>query len=103
MRNKTVSFDLLQNTVGTQEAAADNRAELKKMSVAVHFALRHELTDRQKCCVSLYYFEGRKIPEIARMLGLNKSTVSRHLKKGRAAMKRVVSYACFGRPGGPFS
>lgn len=93
MRRKILSFNLMEEYIGTKEEyISDNKKDLKKMSAAVHFALENELTDRQKTCIDLYYFKNYKIPDIAKMLDINKSTVSRHLAKGRFAIKKTVEY-----------
>ncbi len=44
------------------------------------------LTPRQRQVVELYYYECLTMTEIARRLGLNPSTVSRHLKSARGRL-----------------
>lgn len=44
-------------------------------------AIKTQLTHRQTQVMLLYYFEGKNITEIAQELGLNKSTVSRTLRR----------------------
>lgn len=46
----------------------------------------YSLTERQREIVRLYHFEGYKMPEIAELLGLTKSAISRHLS---TAMKNL--------------
>lgn len=93
MRTKILSFNLLEQYLGNKtDDISDNKNQIKKMSAAVHLALENELTNRQKTCIELYYFQNYKIPEIAKELNLNKSTVSRHLAKGRFAIKKTVEY-----------
>lgn len=43
--------------------------------------IKTQLTHRQTQVMLLYYFEGKNITEIAQELGLNKSTVSRTLRR----------------------
>lgn len=64
----------------------------KKMLCALKKAARGELTDRQKECVALYYARGFSQAETAERLGIAVSTVSRHLKKARARLRRVLEY-----------
>jgi len=45
----------------------------------VKAVIESHLTPRQQQIITLYYFQGRTQEEIARLLGLTQSTVSRHL------------------------
>ena len=54
--------------------------------------ISEELTDRQRQLVELYYFEGENIPTIAKRLGINRSTVSRGLKRARICIGRFMGY-----------
>ncbi len=95
MRTKLLNFHDLEKYLGTESyEISDNSRQMRRMSSAVRLAINCELTNRQQTCITLYYFERESIPVIARKLGINKSTVSRHLTKGRNTIKKVVSYAC---------
>ena len=54
---------------------------------------RTELTERQAEMMHLYYDMGMSIPQIAREKGLNKSSVSRTLARGRERLKRYLQYS----------
>ena len=56
-------------------------------------ALREELTARQAQMVKLYYVEQHTMRDIAAMLGVNPSTVSRTLKSAREKLKRCLRYS----------
>ena len=45
--------------------------------------ISEELTERQRQMITLYYFDKANIPQIAEMLGVNRSTVSRTISRGR--------------------
>lgn len=51
-----------------------------------------ELTQRQRQCLSLYYYEGLTMPEIALELGINKSSVSRAIGRAKARIERSMKY-----------
>jgi DNA-binding transcriptional ArsR family regulator len=51
----------------------------KKMTPVVHEMIDSELTTRQREVVTLYYFLGKTQEDIAAILDLSQSTVSRHL------------------------
>ena len=51
------------------------------------------LTPRQRQVLDLYYDRGMTIPRIAEELGLNRSTVSRTLRRARDRLFRYLRYA----------
>lgn len=55
-------------------------------------ALDRELTPRQKQMVKLYYIEQLKMREIAAILGVNPSTVTRTLQIARAKLEAALGY-----------
>jgi len=56
-------------------------------------ALREELTERQQQMVELYYIRQYTMRDIAKMLGVNPSTVSRTLKAAREKLRRCLKYS----------
>ncbi len=51
-----------------------------------------ELTPIQREVVTAYYFQGLSIPQIARERGVNKSTVSRALRRGEERLRKCLKY-----------
>ena len=58
----------------------------------MRLAIEEELTARQQEMVSMYYLQQLSMPEIAKLLGVNVSTVSRTIKRGRIRLKRCLRY-----------
>lgn len=58
-----------------------NRREREEYRRFLYRAIKTQLTHRQTQVMLLYYFEGKNITEIAQELRLNKSTVSRTLRR----------------------
>ncbi len=54
--------------------------------------IQHELTQIQREVLTAYYFQEMTIPEIAQMRGVNKSTISRTLKRAEMRMQRCLKY-----------
>ena len=52
--------------------------------------LNNNLTKTQKCYIIEYYKDEMTVTEIARRHGVNKSTVSRTLKRAREKLKRAI-------------
>lgn len=75
--------------------SGDNSRQNAVLKRVLHRVIDNELTHRQKEIVSLYYFHNKNILEISKDLGINKSTVSRHLSRARERIKRVLRYGYF--------
>ena len=73
----------------------DGNVKREQIIRAVNRAIRNELTERQRDCLTLYYFGDQTVEEIAQQYHLNRSTVSRHLKSARLRLKRVLQYCLY--------
>ena len=58
----------------------------------VQRVIREELTDLQRQTLIAYYFQEQTIPEIAAQRGVNKSTVSRTLRRAESKLRRYLRY-----------
>ena len=65
-----------------------NENSRDKMKKILSMAVLNELTERQRICIVDYYLNGKKEKEIAKELGVNSSTVSRHIMKARDKLRR---------------
>ena len=98
MRHKQLSFDLMEQYLGSDAGMpplsrdSDDDLEYRRMVRVIQRAVDGELTDRQRECVRLYYYEGRKMAEVAVILGIQTPAVSRHLKKARSRLENVLCY-----------
>lgn len=64
----------------------------EKMKKILSLAVINELTDKQRKCITDYYLNGKKEKDIAKELGVNSSTVSRHIAKAKEKLKHIASY-----------
>ena len=71
---------------------SDNRPERERMKRILSRAIKHELTDRQRDCVTMYYLEGMKMKDIAQAMHLSRSTVTRHIQSATRKLRKVASY-----------
>ena len=76
-----------------QANAPDNQEQLDRLRRNLRLARQKELTPRQKEILDLYYDHGMTVPQIARSLELNRSTVSRTLKRAMRRLYRCLQYA----------
>ncbi len=58
----------------------------------VQQVIRNELTPLQQYTLTAYYFQKLTIPQIAEDRGVNKSTVSRTLKRAEDKLRRYLRY-----------
>lgn len=79
-------------TVWLREHAADNADQLARLRRNLRQAREQELTPRQREMLELYYEGGLNMPQIAALLGVNRSTVSRTLRRARERLYRCLRY-----------
>ena len=58
----------------------------------VQRVIREELTDLQRQTLLAYYFQEQTSPQIAAERGVNKSTVSRTLRRAEEKLRRYLKY-----------
>lgn len=69
-----------------------NTAELSRLKRNLILAMREEVTPKQRQALLLYYADGLNMREIGAMLGVDKSTVSRTIKRGERRLQRCLRY-----------
>ena len=74
-------------TVWLRDHAEDNSEQLERLRRGLRRAREQELTPRQREMVFLYY------DRIAQKLGVNRSTVSRTVKRAKQRLYRCLRYA----------
>ena len=58
----------------------------------VQRVMEEELTELQRQTLTAYYIQEMTIPEIAAQRGVNKSTVSRTLRRAEGKLRRYLRY-----------
>lgn len=76
-----------QFSADCEENAAQNLAKM------IHAAIQYELTDSQRTYFTAYYLDGLTMDEIGELHGVNKSTVSRTVKRAMDRVERVLKYS----------
>lgn len=77
-----------------QKTGSVNSREVARMRALMLTALEKELTPLQKICLTEYIMHGTKQKAIAASLGLNPSTVCRHIAAGMKKLKHAAAYYC---------
>ncbi len=78
--------------VYARDMAQDNSEEHSRLKRNLVRALREDVTERQREFLLLYYGQGMNMREIGEKLGVDKSTVSRTIKRGEARLRRCLRY-----------
>ena len=73
---------------GYQGPRLPREVQLKR----VRRVIDEELTELQRETLTAYYFHRQTIPQIARERGVNKSTVSRTLRRAEEKLRRYLRY-----------
>ena len=80
-------------TVWLRENADDNQEQMERLLRNLRKARAQELTPRQQQMLSMRFEQNMSGAEIARELGLNRSTVSRPLRRAQDRLRRCLQYA----------
>jgi RNA polymerase sigma factor, sigma-70 family len=75
-----------------RENAEDNSEQLSRLRRNLRRAREQELTPRQNEFLRLYFDEGKNMSEIAAETGVNRSTVSRTLRRARQRLYHFLRY-----------
>lgn len=94
MAVKLISYDKIEKLLGRNdfEEESTNRRDISAAKAVLRTALKLELTERQRECVRLYFYENMTEEQTANELGITKSTVCRHLQKAKRRLGRAVYY-----------
>lgn len=69
-------------------------SETKKLiAKSIIRCIETQLTEKQRRCFTMYVFDGIPQKEIAKELGLNSSTVSRHVKAAKTKLFNLATVA----------
>lgn len=69
-----------------------NHEEMERIKVALWRAINEDITEKQRNYLLLYYGEGLNMNEIGAKMGVDKSTVSRTIKRGEERLRRCLRY-----------
>ncbi len=74
------------------DTESSNSAKHRMMLKILRKVIEEALTERQREMITLYYFDRANIPQIAEKLGVNRSTVSRTISRGRRNIMEKMKY-----------
>lgn len=95
MRTDVIHFNACNaNKLGMLAAqhGGSNRRSVEQMRGILMKAVNTELTELQRYCLTERYLNCKKQKDIARELGLNASTVCRHIAAAERKLRNIASY-----------
>ena len=72
--------------------AEDNESDLRRLKRNLRLAREQELTARQRQLLRMRYEEDMSVTQIARELGVDKSTVSRTIARAKRRLYKCLRY-----------
>lgn len=78
--------------VYARSISSDNSEQLGRLKRNLVKALQEDVTERQRQLLLLYYGRGLNMRQIGEELGVDKSTVSRTIKRGEERLRRCLRY-----------
>ena len=94
MKRRILNLDELRHELAAaQTGGATNRRMLDAAGRVLWAVIRHELTSRQYECVTLCMVYGLTLKQAGEKLGINPTTVWRHLQRARKRLEMAVRYA----------
>ena len=88
-----MSLDLFGDRLDLSRYETQDNGERERMLRTLRRAMEGELTERQRECVRLRYFDAKSVNEVADAIGVTPPTASKHLKKARARLGKVMGYS----------
>ncbi len=78
--------------VYARQMSSDNSGEISRLKRNLLRALKEDVTPKQRQLLLMYYGQGLNMREIGEQLGVDKSTVSRTIKRGEKRLLRCLRY-----------
>ena len=90
-RGKAYSADMAMymRQISNENTNSDQLSRLKRNLIR---CIKEDVTERQRTVLLMYYSQGMNMREIGEALGIDKSTVSRTIKRGENRLRRCLRY-----------
>ena len=75
--------------ISSENTNSDQLSRLKRNLIR---CIKEDVTERQRTVLLMYYSQGMNMREIGEALGVDKSTVSRTIKRGENRLRRCLRY-----------
>ncbi|MBQ0037509.1 MAG: sigma-70 family RNA polymerase sigma factor [Clostridiales bacterium] len=86
-------MDLASLRLWRQDAAGGNSEQVRRLLTNLPVAVEQELTRRERQILRMHFTRNMRVTDIARELGIQKSTVSRSLSRAMEKLYRALRYS----------
>lgn len=86
-------LDIASLRLWTMAGQEDNRCNVERLLRNLPLAVQEELTERQRQILRMRFSRNMSVSQIARELGVNKSTVSRSLSSSTMRLYRALRFS----------
>ena len=76
----------------SSQGGGSNSSIRDRMKKLIAVAIDTELTGRQKDCLTMRVYQNMSVEDIAAKLGIRPTTVYKHIKKAKEALKKCRKY-----------
>lgn len=76
----------------SSQGGRDNSNIRNRIKKLIAIGIDTELTDRQKDCLTMCVYQKMSVEDIAAELGIRPTTVYKHIKKAKEALKKCGKY-----------
>ncbi len=95
MKRVFYPVDLFKSIAEEKSDSEEVMSRHLAMKRALYYVINNNLTKTQKSYIILYYKHGMKVCEIAEKYGVNRSTVSRTIKRAKEKIFNILKYYTF--------
>ncbi len=95
---KNISFDyLFESDIAkiVQKQGTSNTVKIEALKKMIPHIIKNELTKKQRLILKLYFVKNLKYCQIAKLLKINKSTVSRTKQRAFNTIYKILKYYYF--------
>ena len=95
---KNVSYDnLFESDLAkiVQKKGASNKHKIETLKETISLIIKQELSPKQQKILKLYFVQGFKYNQIAKILNVNKSTISRAKTRAFKTIENILKYYDF--------
>ena len=76
----------------SSQGSGDSSSIRNRTKKLIAISIDTELTDRQKDCLTMRVYQKMSVEDIAAELGIRPTTVYKHIKKAKEALKKCRKY-----------
>ncbi len=87
---KTEFYDEYRHYI--ESLGEDNHRQMSILKRNLRRAITSDITPKQWRAMELYYARGLKMSQVAQILGVSVSTVSRNIARGKRRLRRCLKY-----------